>query len=94
MKVKSTLKRFPFIKTSSGLYNGEKLFTTIVHNNGCIYIYIYILYNPVNPELGIIPNWTNKIFKNRILNLNNPDKELNVNKIHRANDFLLKKSNN
>ena len=29
---------------------------------------------------------TNKIFQNRILNLNNPGKELNVNDIHRANN--------
>ena len=28
--------------------------------------------NPVNPELGMISVRTNKIFKNRILNLNNP----------------------
>ena len=57
-----------------------------------IYIYIYkILFSPVNPESEIIPISTNKIFKNRILNLNNPGKELNVNKIHRANNFLLKK---
>ena len=34
---------------------------------------------------------TNKIFKNRILNLNNPCKEFNVNKIHRANIFFQKK---
>ena len=40
---------------------------------------------------GIIPLRTNKIFKIRILNLNNPVKELNVNKIHRANNFLYKK---
>ena len=31
--------------------------------------------------------WTNKIFKNRILNLNIPDEELNVKKIHKANNF-------
>ena len=37
-----------------------------------------ILFNPVNLELGIIPIRTNKIFKNRILILNNPGKELNV----------------
>ena len=50
-----------------------------------------ILFNPVNPELGIIPIRTSKMFKNRISNLNNPIKELNVNKINRANNFLLKK---
>ena len=44
-----------------------------------------IFFKPVNPELGIIPISTTKIFKNRILDLNNPGKELNVNKIHRAN---------
>ena len=43
-----------------------------------------ILFNPINPELGTIPSRTNKIFKNRILNLNNPGQELNVNKIHGA----------
>ena len=38
-------------------------------------LYIYkILFNPVNPELGTIPNWTNKIFKNTIFNLSNPGK--------------------
>ena len=47
-----------------------------------IYIYIYkILFNPVNPELGINPIKTNKIFKNRLSNLNNPGNELNVNKL-------------
>ena len=35
--------------------------------------------------MGTIPNRTIKIFKNRILNLNNPGQELNTNKIHRAN---------
>ena len=49
-----------------------------------------ILFNPVNSELGTIPNRTNKIFKNRILNLSNPGQELNVNKILRANNFLFK----
>ena len=45
-----------------------------------IYIYIYkILFNPLNPELGTIPSRTIRIFKNRI-NVNNPGKELNVNK--------------
>ena len=54
--------------------------------------YIYkILFNPVNLELGTIPSRTNKIFKNRILNLSNPGQELNINKIHRANNFLFKK---
>ena len=50
--------------------------------------------NPVNPELGIIPIRTNKIFENRILNLNNPGKELNVNKIHRANNPPAKNKKN
>ena len=49
------------------------------------------LFNPVNPELGTILSRTNKIFKNRILNLNNPGQGLNVNKNHRANYFLFKK---
>ena len=53
--------------------------------------HIYISFNPVNLEFGTIPSWTNKIFKNRIINLSNPSQELNVNKIHRANNFLLKK---
>ena len=52
-------------------------------------IYIYkILFNPVIPESGIIPIRTNRILQNRILNLNNPGKKLNVNKIHRVNNFL------
>ena len=34
---------------------------------------------------------TDKIFKNGILNLNNLGQELNVNKIHRANNFLFRK---
>ena len=55
-----------------------------------IYIYIYVRY----PELGIILIRTNKIFKNRILSLNNSGQELNVNKIHRANNFLLNKTHN
>ena len=40
-----------------------------------IYIYIYIyknLFNPVNPEVEIIPKRTKKIFKNKILNSSNP----------------------
>ena len=41
--------------------------------------------------MGTIPNGTNKIFKNRILNSNYPGWEFNVNKIHRANYFPLKK---
>ena len=40
-----------------------------------IYIYIYKYFNPVNPEKGIIPIRTNKIFNNRISNSNNPDKK-------------------
>ena len=51
-----------------------------------------MLFNQVNLESGIIPIRTNKkIFKNRIINLNIPGKELNVNKIHRANKFSQKK---
>ena len=53
-----------------------------------IYIYIYILFNPINPELGTIPSRTNRIFKNRILNLSNPNQEFNVNKIHRAYIYI------
>ena len=49
------------------------------------------MFNPVNPELGIIPFGTNKIFTKRILNLNIPGKKLNVNKIHRGNSFFQKK---
>ena len=55
-----------------------------------IYIYIYISFNTVNPVKGIILIWTNQIFKSRILNLNNPGNELNINKIHGANIFFLK----
>ena len=47
-------------------------------------------FNSVNPELGTIPSRTNKIFKNRILNLSNSGQELKVNKIHRENYFLFK----
>ena len=47
------------------------------------------VFNPVNLELGTIPSRTNEIFKNRILNLSNHGQELNVNKIHRTNYFLL-----
>ena len=45
----------------------------------------------MNPDYGIISIRTNKILKNRILNLDNPGKELNVNKIHRENNFLRRK---
>ena len=46
-------------------------------------------------RIGIIPTRTNKeIFKNRILDLNIPGKELNVNKIHRANNFFPQKNDN
>ena len=42
----------------------------------------------------MIPIRTNKkIFKDRILNLNIPGKELNVNKIHRASKFPPPKKN-
>ena len=50
----------------------------LIHAFCIIYIYVYIykiLFNPVNPESGIIPI---RINKNRILNLNIPGKELNV----------------
>ena len=47
-----------------------------------------MIFNTVNPEWGIIPMGTNKIFKNRVLNSNNSGKELNVNKIHRANNII------
>ena len=50
-----------------------------------------IFFNAVNPEFEIIPRKTNNIFKNRILNLNNPGHEVNVYKIHRENNFLLNK---
>ena len=50
-----------------------------------------MLFNRVNSGEGIIPIRTNKIFKSRILDLNNPGKELNVNKIQRANNFPSKK---
>ena len=36
--------------------------------------------------MRIIPIWTNKIFKYRILNLNNPGKELNENKSLKNNN--------
>ena len=41
--------------------------------------------------MGTISSRTNKIFKNRILNLNNPGQKLNVNKIDCANYLLFKK---
>ena len=56
-----------------------------------LYIYIYKIFNPVNLELWLIPSGTYKIFKNRIINLNNHGQEPNVNIIHRANNFLRKK---
>ena len=34
------------------------------------------VFNPVNPEFETIPSRTIKIFKNRILNLNNPHSKL------------------
>ena len=67
--------------------NSKYLKVIIVHAHN-----IYkILFNPVNPELGTIPSRSNKIFKNRMSNLTNPGQELQVNKIHRANNFFLKK---
>ena len=48
------------------------------------------IFNPVNSELGTIPSRKIKIFKSRILNLSNPSQELNVNKIYKAKNFLLK----
>ena len=53
-----------------------------------------MIFNPVNLELRKIPSRTNKILKNRTLNLSNPGQELNVKKIHRANIFLFKKKKN
>ena len=41
--------------------------------------------------MGIILNRANKIFKNKISNLNDSAQELNVNKIHRANNFSSKR---
>ena len=68
------------------------LSNTHTHTHTHIYIYIYkILFNPVNAELGTIPSRSNKTFENRILNLNNPGQELNVNNIQCANNFLIKK---
>ena len=40
-----------------------------------------------NPELGTISSRTNKIS-----HLNNPGQEFNVNKIHRANNFLFNRA--
>ena len=58
-------------------------------------LYIYkIVFNPINLELGTIPNRTIWIFKYWILNSSNPGQEFNPIKIHRANFFLKKKTNN
>ena len=43
-------------------------------------------------ELRTILSRTNKLFKDRILNLSNRDQELSVNKIHSVNSFLFKQS--
>ena len=69
------------------------VFSQTIRVNFKHYPYIHIsiyktLFNPLNLKTGIIPIRTNKIFKNKILNLNNPGKELNVNKMHTANNFL------
>ena len=71
---------------------------SIVFNKTCInnnslrrYTLLYILFNPVNLEEGIIPIRINKIFENRISNLNNPGEALNANKNHWENN--LKKTN-
>ena len=64
-----------------------------VHNSlSCKYIYIYIwdIMKSNKSGVGIIPSRINKMFKNGILDLNNPGQELNVNKIHKANNFLFK----
>ena len=83
-----------FCDQLSNLHNKEML------SSGCVYVYIYIyiyiyicvcnVLNPVNLKMGIIPSRTN----NRILNLSNPGQELNVNKINRTNNILLKKNLN
>ena len=54
-------------KTDKKNYRQSEELTWVIH------IYTYkIFFNPVNPELGTVPSRTNKIFKNRILNLSNP----------------------
>ena len=59
----------------------EKTYTKYVDKT-CLYCsmkYIYICKILFNPELGTIPSRTNKIFKNRILSLDNLGQELDVN---------------
>ena len=81
--------------------NNQHTLHTRIYSHTQIYIYIYIcmyvcmyvcmykiLFNPMNLELGIMPIRTHRIFKNRILNSNNPDKKLKVNKIPRAKNIL------
>ena len=59
----------------------------------CVYIYIYIYIYIIQcskSERGNNSNQDKKNIQKRMLNLNNPGKELNVNKIHWANNFFLK----
>ena len=54
-----------------------------------IYIYIYVFFNPVNPELGTIQ--LGQIKYSNLEYLDIPGKELNVDKIHRANNIFSRK---
>ena len=59
------------LASSDGFLQNAKRDSQTLSFGGKIYIY-KILFNPVNSELGTILSKTNKIFKNRILNLSNP----------------------
>ena len=67
---------------------GEKTHT---HTHTHIYIYIYeVFFNPVNPELGKIQ--TGQLKYSNLEYLNIPPKELNINKIHGANNIISRKN--
>ena len=66
----------------------------LMHPNIYIYIYIYDIIQSSKFRIGNNSNQDKlKIFKNRILILNIPGKELNVNKIHRVNKIFFQKKN-
>ena len=54
-----------------------------------IYVCVCVFFNPVNPEEGTIQTGQLKYSNFEYLNI--PGKELNVNKIHRANNIISRK---